>query len=192
MTKTKGIQTSIKDMDEADDVLREISELQHRQQEVENWVTEEEQAIREKAKGKLLLNKNGETVADRIAKLSADLLGFVEQNADMFKGEPRRRELAHGTIGIRLGMHQVATVGKITLKAIMNAEAMVKRLRAWGWIKETPSLDKAKILETYKSSDRVASSVLTRLRQVSLTVKQDDEPWFETREADLEAGRAAA
>ena len=192
MTKTKGAQTSIRDMDEADDVMREISKMTHRKAEVDNWVTEQEQDIRSKAKDRLLLDKKTEeTVGDRISSLSADLLGFVELNKDLFATGKRSMELTHGTIGIRLGMQKVDVIGKITFKAIMGAEALLKKLASWGWISQKPTLDKEQIIADFKAAE---AKTQTRLRQVSMTVRQEDEAWFETREAEIEAGsgRAAA
>ncbi len=190
MTKTKGAQTSIRDMDQADDVMREISTLTHKKEEIDNWVTEQEQEIRSKAKDRLLLDKkSGETVGDRISSLSADLLGFIELNKDLFATGKRSMELTHGTVGIRLGMPKVDTIGKITVKAIMATEALMKKLRSWGWIAEKPSLDREQILTDFKVSEL---KTLHNLRQVSMTVTQTDEPWFEPREADIEAGSRKA
>ena len=154
MTKTRGVQTSIRDMDEADDVMREISELTHKKDSIDNWVTEQEQEIRARAKDKLLLDKKtGETVGDRIASLSADLLGFVELNKDLFASGKRSMELAHGKIGIRLGMLKVNVIGKITFKAIMDAEAMLKKLQLWGWISQKPVLNKEQIIADFKEAE---------------------------------------
>lgn len=184
MTKTKGVQTSIKDMDEADEVLKTISMLTHRKTEVDNWATEQEQKIRTQAKDKLILNsKTGETIGDRISALSADLLGYVELNRDLFAQGKRSMELTHGTIGIRLGMPKVNTIGKITVKAIMSTEALMKKLRSWGWIAEKPVLDREQIIADFKEAE---VKTLTKLRQVSMCVDQEDEPWFDTRETELE------
>lgn len=184
MTKTKGIQTSIRDMDEADEVMREISELTHRKTEVDNWATEQEAEIRARAKDKLVFDKkSGETVGDRIATLAADLLGYVELNKDLFATGKRSMELVHGSIGVRLGMPKVDVIGKITVKAIMATEALKKKLLSWGWIAEKPTLDKEQILADFKVAD---TKTLQRLRQVSMTVTQTDEPWFEPRETEIE------
>lgn len=188
MTKTKGVQTSIKDMEEADEILQTISMLNHRKAEVDNWATEQEQKIRNQAKEKLVLNgKTGESIGDRIATLSADLLGFVELNKDLFATGKRSMELTHGTIGIRLGMPKVDTLGKITVKAIMATEALMKKLRSWGWIAEKPSLDREQIIADFKVSE---VKTMTKLRQVSMCVNQTDEPWFETRETEVEKAAA--
>jgi hypothetical protein len=182
MTKTKGLLTSIQSMDEVDGVLLEISELNHKKIEIEMWATEEEQKIREEAKKRLLLDKKtGETVTDRIASRGANLHNFIELNKEQFSGA-RSLDLVHGKIGMRLGMHQVAALGKITLKAIMSMEVMVKKLDLWGYIDRKPKMDKDQMIEDFKVEPVKTNA---KLQKVSLTVKQEDEPYFEIRETEI-------
>jgi phage host-nuclease inhibitor protein Gam len=185
MTRVKRITSTIKSLEQADQVLRELAQLEIRKIAVEGWITKQEQLIREQAKPKLVLNDvTGETIIDRITALSANLIAYVEENYDLFDGKKRSVELMHGTIGYRLGTPKVSILGRITQKAIMETEAIVKRLKSWGWIEDKPRLDKQAILSSYAAE---AEKTLKRLKEVSMTVEQSDEPWFEPRMVEIDS-----
>ena len=92
----------------------------------------------------------------------------------------------HGVIGYRLGTPKVSILGRITQKTIMETEAIFKRLKSWGWIEDKPRLDRQAIISSYAAE---SEKTLKRLKEVSMTVEQNDEPWFEPRltEIDLHA-----
>jgi len=185
MARTKKVQTTIKSMEEADQVLKEIALLENQKMKVDSWATEREQVIRDEAKMKLVINdKTGETVNDRIASLSANLLAFVDTKRDTFSIKKRSMELLHGTVGFRLGTPKVTTIGSMTQKAIITTEAIFQKLKKWGWIEQKPRLDKNAILASYTNEK---DKTVKRLKQVSLNVEQTDEPWFETRRVDVNA-----
>lgn len=187
MARTKQIETTIKTMDEADEVLKEIAQLENRKEAINAWVTEEEQKIRDAAKKRLVFDKaSNETVDDRIAMLSLNLKAYIEKNADSFTGKKRSIELNHGTVGFRLGTPKVAAMNRISMLKILDNAAWFKKLKQWGWIKDKPSVDKNAILSAYAEDKK---SALKRLEQVSLTVQQDDEPWFEPRKSEVASGQ---
>jgi phage host-nuclease inhibitor protein Gam len=196
MTRHKSIKSTIQSQEQADQVLREIALLENRKTEVESWITEREQNIREQAKSKLVLNDTtSETVPDRITALSANLIAYIEEHQESFGEKKRSLDLMHGTIGYRLGTPKVSILGRMTQKAIMETEAIFKRLKSWGWIEDKPRLDKQAILSAYAVEK---DKTLKRLKEVSMTVEQTDEPWFETRHVEIESaailseGKAAA
>ena len=184
MTRTKEIKTTITSDREADQVLMQIAQLDHKKMEVESWATEQEQKIREQAKNMLLLDKkSGETVDDKRTALEANLLAYVGENRERFQ-KKRSMELTHGTIGYRLGTPKVGVVGSITQKAILTTAALKDKLKRWGFIAVKESLDKKAILSAY-TEDK--DKTLKKLREVSMEVTQDDEAWFEPRRTEIAA-----
>lgn len=185
MTRTKKVETTIKDTAEADDVLLELARLQNQKKGIEVWMNKQQQKIQEEAvfKG---TDDSGQTLGDRIAAKEANLLAFLEKNRDAFADKTRSVELNHGKIGFRLGTPKVTALGSMTMKSIMGTEALVKMLRKWGWIKEDPKMDKTQILADHADSKE---PVLKKLRQVSLTVIQEDAPFVEPKEIKMSAAR---